>query len=76
MENLQTNQAAPHVDNLRKELRALVEHLRRDSEKVTDPQAAALFETSAEVIGALERAFNDYREGKERAWRKPNQTRD
>lgn len=70
MEQLQTTQAGPHIENLRKELRALVEHLRRDSDKVTEPQAAALFETSAEVISALERAFKDYSEQKEPAWRK------
>jgi hypothetical protein len=70
MEQLQTNQAEPHVNKLRDELHSLVEHLRRDAAKVTDAKAAALFETSAEVLAGLERAFSDYGEKKEAAWQK------
>jgi hypothetical protein len=33
-----------------------------------DPQAEAMFETAAEVIGGLKQAFDHY-EKKEKAWR-------
>jgi len=39
-------------------------------EKVDDPKAKALFEVSAEVIDGLQKAFTDYEEKNEMAWRK------
>lgn len=70
MEDLQTNQATPHVNNVRTEIRALIDHLKRDAARVTDTRAAVLFETSAEVLKGLEKAFVDFGEGKEPAWQK------
>jgi hypothetical protein len=58
-----------HARNLRAELHELVEHLRRDVERVEDPRAQALFETTAEVALGLEKAFSDFEEGTETAWR-------
>jgi len=37
----------------------LVDPLRQDISKVDDPKAKALFETSAEVLRGLAKAFND-----------------
>jgi hypothetical protein len=37
--------------------------------KVTEPKAQALFETSAEVITGLVKAFDDYEKKNEAAWR-------
>ena len=44
-------------------------HLREDIEKVDDPQAKAMFETAAEVIGGLKTAFEHYQSDAEKAWR-------
>jgi hypothetical protein len=59
-----------HTANIKKEFKALVNHLREDVEKVDDPAAKALFETSAEVIIGLEKAFSDYEAKTEPAWKK------
>ena len=47
----------------------LIEHLREDVGKVTEPKAQALFETSAEVLTGLVKAFDDYEKKSEAAWR-------
>jgi hypothetical protein len=70
MQDLQTKDPAAHVDNISSELHALVDHLRRDAELVDDAQAAALFETSAEVIHGLETAMQHFKAKSEPAWRK------
>jgi hypothetical protein len=59
-----------HTNNVKKEFRVLIDHLRRDVERLEDPSAKALFEVSAEVIIGLEKAFTDYEEKNEPAWRK------
>jgi len=69
MQNENTSNPAQHTANVKKELRALINHLRSDIEKLKDPSAKALFETSAEVLTGLEKAFTDYEEKKETAWR-------
>jgi hypothetical protein len=47
----------------------LIEHLREDIEKVEEPRAQALFETSAEVLIGLKTAYTHYEEEAEVAWR-------
>ena len=69
MEKIKSSDPKAHTSNIRKEFRSLIDHLREDVEKVNDPSAKALFETSAEVIGGLEKAFTDYEERKEPAWK-------
>ena len=62
----------PHTDHPRKlriEIKSLVDHLRRDVDKVSDPKAQALFETSAEVLTGLAKAFDHYQLHAEAAWR-------
>lgn len=59
---------AYHVDRIREELTNLIDHLRDDNLKVKDPQAKALFETSAEVVEGLRNAFDHYQAGN-RYWR-------
>lgn len=49
-----------HTQKLKAQLSLLTDHLRQDSAVVTDPQAKALFETSAEVLRGLLKAFDDY----------------
>jgi hypothetical protein len=58
-----------HTIKMRRRLTELAEHLREDVTKVGDPRAKALFETSAEVLLGLEKAFADFEEGSEAAWR-------
>ena len=43
--------------------------LRRDVEKMDEPQLKALFETSAEVLDGLIKAFEHYEKKSEPAWR-------
>jgi hypothetical protein len=50
-------------------MRQLIDHLREDVGKVTEPKAQALFETSAEVLTGLVKAFDDYARKIEAAWR-------
>ncbi len=43
--------------------------MREDIDKVDEPRFKALFETSAEVLGGLIKAFDDYGKNTEAAWR-------
>ena len=70
MEKKNTSNPMEHTANIKKEFRVLIEHLREDIEKVDDPSAKALFETSAEVLVGLEKAFSDYESKTEPAWKK------
>jgi hypothetical protein len=58
-----------HTRNMQKALRDVRTHLREDIGKIDEPQLKAMFETSAEVIGGLEKAFKDYEQKNESAWR-------
>jgi hypothetical protein len=51
-------------------LQETVTHLREDIQKVDEPQLKAMFETSAEVLNGLIKAFGDYEKKNEAAWRK------
>jgi hypothetical protein len=55
---------------MKSEMNALIAHLREDVTKVDDPQFKAMFETSAEVIGGLVKAFSDYERKNEAAWKR------
>jgi hypothetical protein len=59
-----------HTQNMKKRLSEAVTHLRTDIGKVDEPQLKAMFETSAEVLGGLIKAFDDYEKKDETAWRK------
>jgi hypothetical protein len=58
-----------HTQKIKARMRQLIEHLREDVGKVTEPKAQALFETSAEVLTGLVKAFDDYEHKTEAAWR-------
>ncbi len=58
-----------HTMQIRGRLGDLAEHLREDVRKVDDLRAKALFETSAEVLLGLQKAFADYEAGDEDAWK-------
>lgn len=57
-----------HTRKMRERLQQTIEHLREDIEKVDEPQLKAMFETSAEVLGGLRKAFSDYEKKNESAW--------
>ena len=59
-----------HTQNMKKRLTETQTHLREDIDKVDEPQLKAMFETSAEVLGGLIKAFGDYEKKNEAAWRK------
>lgn len=56
-----------HHQKLNGQMKQLITHLRADVGKVTDQKAQALFETSAEVLTGLVKAFDDYEKNKEAA---------
>ena len=47
----------------------MIDHLHKDIERAPEPQFQALLETSAEVLGGLRKAFEDYGKHAEAAWR-------
>ncbi len=59
-----------HTIKARQRLSELVEHLRQDVGKIGDPRAEALFETAAEVLTGLQKAFVDFKARNEPAWRR------
>jgi hypothetical protein len=59
-----------HTAKLKGMLTQAVNHAREDVGKVTDPKAQALFETTAEVLLGLRKAYEDFEQGNEPAWRK------
>ena len=58
-----------HTQAMQKRLKETMDYLREDIEKVDEPQLKAMFETSAEVLGGLIKAFRDYEQKNESAWR-------
>ena len=47
------NNPIHHTNKIAAQMRQLIEHLRADVGKVTEPKAQALFETSPEVLTGL-----------------------
>jgi hypothetical protein len=58
-----------HTQKMQTRLQETIDHLRADIEKVDEPQLKAMFETAAEVLGGLKKAFSDYEKKNESAWR-------
>jgi hypothetical protein len=58
-----------HARKVRQRLEDTLKHMREDVEKVDDPKFKAMFETSAEVLGGLVKAFSDFEQKNEAAWR-------
>lgn len=70
MQNENSNDPMVHTSNLKNEISALIAHLRSDVSKIDDASAKALFEVSAEVLSGLQKAFEDYEQKNEAAWKK------
>lgn len=61
---------ANHItEKMRHAFAGLQRQLREDVDRVNEPQLKALFEESAEVMGALAQTFEDYQRKSEPAWR-------
>lgn len=67
--NENSNDPKIHSDHLQNELSEMIDHLRADVGRVNEPRFQALLETSAEVLGGLRTAFQDYDRQEEPAWR-------
>ncbi len=68
MKTLSNDDLIQRTRNLKTQMHKLIKDLRADVGQLPDPQARALFETSAEVITGLTKAFDDYEEKEEAAW--------
>jgi len=76
MNSFSVNNPVHHTQKIKVRMRQLIDHLREDVGKVAEPKAQALFETSAEVVTGLVKAFEDYEKKGEEAWRtKPRASR-
>jgi hypothetical protein len=62
--------AKHRVQKMEQRLQEIRDHLREDIGKVDEPQFKAMFETAAEVIGGLTKAFHDYQQRNEKAWQR------
>lgn len=60
-----------HARRIRAMLDDVRTHMRDDIGKIDEPQAKAMFETSAEALGGLIKAFDDYAKKNEPAWQGP-----
>ena len=58
-----------HTQKLKQMLNDIANHAREDVRKVSDPKAQALFETAAEVLDGLAKAFRDFEQRREEAWK-------
>ncbi|MCB8984367.1 MAG: hypothetical protein H6659_11115 [Ardenticatenaceae bacterium] len=69
MQNYPENDPRHHTQTIQARLDDLIDHLRQDIQKVDEPKAEALFETTAEVLEGLKTAYAHYEEKSEAAWR-------
>jgi len=63
------NNPVHHTQKIKVQMHQLIDHLREEIGEVTEPKAQALFETSAEVVTGPIKAFDDYENKSEEAWR-------
>ena len=68
MANLDPSDPRTHTAQMEQRFKDTVRDLRGEIKALQDPRARALFETAAEVIGGLEKAFHDYDKRDELAW--------
>jgi hypothetical protein len=63
-----SSEPSVHAENIQRRLDELIEHARKDIDRVDEPRFQALLETTAEVLTGLKTAFQHYGEKRERAW--------
>jgi hypothetical protein len=71
-ERLAEDDPRHHTIKIRDMLSDVRDHIREDIGKINEPRAEALFETTAETLGGLITAFEDYERGEEEAWQEEN----
>ena len=59
-----------HARHLTMRLQDIRDRFREDLDKIEDPRAQILFETTAEVLGGLIKALTDFQSKNESAWRR------
>jgi hypothetical protein len=59
-----------HTQKIKEMLWNVIEYLREDIHEFDEPQAAAMFETSAEVLQGLITAIEHYEQQSDEAWQK------
>ena len=64
------NDPRHHTAKLKQMLTDVINHAREDVSKINDPKAQALFETTAEVLTGHRKAYEDFEQKNEEAWRK------
>jgi hypothetical protein len=64
-----TNDTRTVHNTTKTQLDQLIAQVRKDIDQVQEPKAQALFETTAEVLIGLRKAYEDYAKGNEDAWR-------
>ena len=64
-----TNDTRTVLNTTKTQLDQLIAQVRKDIDQVQEPKAQALFETTAEVLIGLRKAYDDYAKGNEDAWR-------
>ena len=68
-QSLETSDPKAHARNIQQMLTELIEHVREDVDRVDEPKAQVLFETTAEVLIGLRTAYEHYERGAEKAMR-------
>jgi hypothetical protein len=68
-EVLETSDPKAHVRNIQQMLTEVIDHVREDIDKVNEPKAQVLFETTAEVLIGVRTAYEHYERGSEKAMR-------
>ena len=66
---LETNDPKAHARNIEEMLTEVIDHVRDDVDRVAEPKAQVLFETTAEVLTGLRTAYQHYESGAEKAMR-------
>lgn len=59
-----------HTVKIKAMLEEAAHHAREDVNKITEPKAQALFETTAEVLQGLAKAYDHYEQESEAAWQR------
>ena len=60
---------AVHTEIIHRRISELIIHMRSEVEHADEPRYQVLLETSAEVLGSLQTAFEHYDRHRETAWR-------
>jgi hypothetical protein len=69
IQTLETSDPKAHARNIQQMLSEIIDHVREDVDRVDEPKAQVLFETTAEVLLGLRTAYEHYEKGSEKAMR-------